>query len=90
MKSLCDEIRLCREQVGFNFIAKQISSERSEDFIALCAISLKSIEIHGIIPAKAGIIPTYHHFPPRRCREPENMATLYHSLSLHGIIRIKR
>ena len=29
--------------------AKQISSEQSEDFIALCAISLKTQEIRDII-----------------------------------------
>ena len=33
----------------------------------------------GIITANAVIIPIYRHFPPRLCREPENMAKLYHS-----------
>ena len=37
------------------------------------------LTLHGIITAKAVIIPIYRHFPPRLCREPENMAKLYHS-----------
>jgi len=45
MKSLRDEIRLRREiRTDLISSAKQISSERSEDFIALCAISLKNEE----------------------------------------------
>ena len=53
MKSLRDEIRLRRE-IGTDLIssAKQISSERSEDFIAPCAISLKIIEICDIMYPK--------------------------------------
>ena len=41
MKSLRDEIRLCRE-IGTDLIssAEQISSERSEDFIVRSTISL--------------------------------------------------
>ena len=50
MKSLRDEIRLCREiRTDLISSAKQISSERREDFIALCAISLKSITFYDII-----------------------------------------
>ena len=50
MKSLRDEIRLRRE-IGTDLIssAKQISSERSEDFIAPCAISLKTDRICGTV-----------------------------------------
>ena len=55
MKSLRDEIRLRRE-IGTDLIssAKQISSERSEDFIAPRAISLKSNMIYDIIIVKEG------------------------------------
>ena len=55
MKSLRDEIRLRRE-IGTDLIssAKQISSERSEDFIAPSAISLKSNMIYDIIIVKEG------------------------------------
>ena len=50
MKSLRDEIRLCREiRTDLISSAKQISSERRKDFIALCAISLKSITFYDII-----------------------------------------
>ena len=53
MKSLRDEIRLRRE-IGMDLIssAKQISSDRSEDFIAPCAISLKIVRICDIIYSK--------------------------------------
>ena len=44
-----DEIRLDGGWVDLISSAKQISSEQSEDFIALCAISLKTVGICGII-----------------------------------------
>jgi len=43
-----DEIRLDGGWVDLISSAKQISSEQSEDFIALCAISLKTVGICGI------------------------------------------
>ena len=57
MKSLRDEIRLRRE-IGTDLIssAKQISSERSEDFIAPCAISLKIIEICDIMKSEKNLM----------------------------------
>ena len=47
-----DEIRLDGGWVDLISSAKQISSERNEDFIALCAISLKIIEICDIMYLK--------------------------------------
>ena len=44
-----DEIRLDAGWVDFISSAKQISSEQSEDFIALCAISLKNEQSCSII-----------------------------------------
>ena len=44
-----DEIRLDGGRMDLISSAKQISSERSEDFIAPCAISLKNKEIYGLI-----------------------------------------
>ena len=45
MKSLRDEIRLRREiRTDLISSAKQISSERSEDFIALARFHLKSLK----------------------------------------------
>jgi hypothetical protein len=44
-----DEIRLDGGWVDFISSAKQISSELRSDFIALCAISLKIIEICDIM-----------------------------------------
>ena len=44
-----DEIRLDGGWVDLISSAKQISSEQSEDFIALCAISLKTVGTCGII-----------------------------------------
>ncbi|MBE6928351.1 MAG: hypothetical protein E7467_07695 [Ruminococcaceae bacterium] len=44
-----DEIRLDGGRMDFVSSAKQISSEQSEDFIALCAISLKYLMISDII-----------------------------------------
>ena len=44
-----DEIRLDGGWVDLISSAMQISSEQSEDFIALCAISLKSGSFCGII-----------------------------------------
>ena len=50
MKSFRDEIRLRREiRTDLISSAKQISSEQSEDFIALCAISLKNEQSCSII-----------------------------------------
>ena len=50
MKSLRDEIRLRRE-IGTDLIlsAKQISSERSEDFIAPCPNRLKNQKNYGML-----------------------------------------
>ena len=57
MKSLRDEIRLRREiRTDLISSAKQISSERSEDFIAPCAISLKSLQMCGTIGVNEGIV----------------------------------
>ena len=44
-----DEIRLDGGWVDLILSAKQISSEQSEDFIAFCAISLKTVGTCGII-----------------------------------------
>ena len=56
MKSLRDEIRLRREiRTDLISSAKQISSERSEDFIAPRAISLKRLQIGGTIGVNEAI-----------------------------------
>jgi len=47
-----DEIRLDGGRVDFISSAKQISSERSEDFIAHRAISLKRQHIYDILAIK--------------------------------------
>lgn len=48
--------------------------------------SFPFLALYGIITARTVMIPGDRHFPPRLRREPENMANLYHSLALYGII----
>ena len=43
----------------------------------------------SIIAAKRLLYLTNCHFPPALRAEPENMAKLYHSAALYGIIYIK-
>ena len=57
-----DEIRLDGGWVDFISSAKQISSELRSDFIALCAISLKIIEIYDIMLPE-GVYLNTNYFP---------------------------
>lgn len=43
----------------------------------------------GIRAAKRLLYLTNRHFPPALRAEPENMAKLYHSAALYGIIYMK-
>ena len=71
-------------QLTFNFVNPNTPKEFEKQFRKI--LIEKLLALYGKTTAPAVIFPRDRHFPPRLRREPENMAKLYHSLALYGII----